>query len=94
MDRLVSYGQWATDNGQRKMIDEQYLAILRCPMDPQREAKLTLGDLKVVCERCRVQFKSREGFLCLVAEEAILPEGCAQLADLPCRGKEAAWPRK
>ena len=75
------------------MIDEKYLEILRCPIDPQREAKLTLDDLKVVCERCRVQFKSREGFLCLIAAEAALPEGCARIDDLPCRGQEAAWPR-
>jgi hypothetical protein len=66
------------------MIDEKYLEILRCPIDPEREDKLVFDDLKVVCSRCRVQFRSREGFLCLVAEEAVLPEGCGSLEKLPC----------
>jgi uncharacterized protein YbaR (Trm112 family) len=67
------------------MIDEKYLEILRCPIDPKRESKLVLDDVKVVCERCRVQFRSREGFLCLIVEEAILPDGCANVGQLPCR---------
>lgn len=67
------------------MIDAKYLEILRCPIDPKREAKLVIDDIKIVCERCRVQFKSREGFVSLVPDEAILPEGCAQISDLPCR---------
>jgi uncharacterized protein YbaR (Trm112 family) len=67
------------------MIDANYLEILRCPIDPKREAKLVLDDIKVVCERCRVQFKSREGFLSLIVEEAMLPDGCANMGELPCR---------
>jgi uncharacterized protein YbaR (Trm112 family) len=67
------------------MIDEKYLEILRCPIDPKREAKLVLDDIKVVCARCRVQFKAREGFLNLVVEEAILPEACTNIKQLPCR---------
>lgn len=69
------------------MIDAKYLEILRCPIDPRRETKLVFDDVKVVCERCRVQFKSREGFLSLIVEEAILPEACARLEELPCRKK-------
>ena len=67
------------------MIDEKYLEVLRCPIDPNREAKLVIDDIKVVCERCRVQFKSREGFLSMIAEEAVLPPNCQQFADLPCQ---------
>jgi uncharacterized protein len=71
------------------MLDEQYLEILRCPIDPSREAKLVLDDVKVVCSRCRVQFRSREGFLSLVVDEAILPDGCPKLDKLPCRDQNS-----
>ncbi len=67
------------------MIDAKYLEILRCPIDPKREARLVIDDVRIVCERCRVQFKAREGFLSLIAEEAILPEGCSRIEELPCQ---------
>lgn len=67
------------------MIDEKYLEILRCPIDPKRETRLEFDDLKVVCSRCRVKFKTREGFLSMVVEEAVLPEGCAKIEELPCQ---------
>ena len=67
------------------MIDQKYLDILRCPLDPTRETRLILDDIKVICERCRVQFKSREGFISLVPEEAVLPENCPSLDKLPCQ---------
>ncbi len=70
------------------MIDEKYLEILRCPIDPAREARLVMDDVKVICARCRVQFRSREGFLSLVVEEVVLPEGCAKIDQLPCRAVE------
>jgi len=69
------------------MIDEQHLEILRCPIDPKRESRLELDDTRVVCSRCRAQFRSREGFLCLVVEEAVLPEGISTIDSLPCRGR-------
>ncbi len=67
------------------MIDEKYLEILRCPIDPDREARIELDDTRVVCARCRVHFRSREGFVSFVVEEATLPEGCPELSQLPCR---------
>lgn len=70
------------------MIDEKYLDILRCPIDPKRETRLELDDLKVVCSRCRVRFKTREGFLSMVVEEAALPDGCAKIEDLPCQKQQ------
>lgn len=73
------------------MLDEKYLEILRCPIDPDRKAKLALDDTRVVCSRCRVLFRSREGFLSLVVEQAELPEGCSRLNELPCQ-REASRP--
>jgi len=68
------------------MIDEQYLSILRCPIDPEREAKLFIEDeIRVLCSRCRVHFKVREGFVSLVVEEAALPADCPNIDSLPCR---------
>jgi len=67
------------------MIEENYLAILRCPIDPAREARIVMDDTRVVCERCRVHFKSREGFVSFVVEEAALPEGCPTVGALPCQ---------
>ena len=67
------------------MIDERHLEILRCPMDPKREARLVLEETKLFCSRCRLQFKTREGFASLIVEEAILPEECPSLARLPCQ---------
>ena len=67
------------------MLDEKYLEILRCPLDPKRETKLMMDDTRVVCSRCQVLFRSREGFLSLVVEEAVLPEGCSDRSELPCQ---------
>ncbi len=67
------------------MLEEHELDLLRCPLDPRREAKLVYDDTKVVCSRCRVMFRSKEGILSLLVDEAVLPEGCASAKDLPCR---------
>ncbi|QVL30404.1 hypothetical protein KIH39_16265 [Telmatocola sphagniphila] len=73
------------------MITPETLAVLRCPNDPRRESKLILEeDVKIFCERCRIQFKSKEGLPSLLLDEAILPEGCTSLKSLPCRTGEAA----
>jgi uncharacterized protein len=70
------------------MIDEHYLELLRCPLDPNRQAKLVHEDAKLYCARCRLQFRTREGFASLIVEEAILPEGCPKLEKLPCQREE------
>ena len=67
------------------MITEEMLDIYRCPMDPRREAKLVLEDTRLLCGRCRLQFRVREGFPSLLVEEATLPDGCANLGQLPCQ---------
>jgi len=70
------------------MIDPESLAYLRCPIDPQREATLELEELvRVYCSRCRVQFRTREGMINLIPQEAILPDGCDKLEHLPCLQK-------
>lgn len=71
------------------MIDPKYLAILRCPIDPYRETGLVLEqDIHLFCAQCRVQFPIKDGFPNFVVEEAVLPEGCTRLEQLPCRKRD------
>ena len=67
------------------MVTPEMLEILRCPMDPRREAKLVLEETRLLCSRCRLQYRIREGFPSLLIEEATLPEGCASVKQLPCQ---------
>jgi uncharacterized protein YbaR (Trm112 family) len=68
------------------MITAEQIAIYRCPIDPRRETKLTLEeDVRIVCEGCTVRFRIRDGFPCLVPEDAVLPAGCSGVEDLRCR---------
>ena len=69
------------------MINQELLAILRCPMNPSKTRLILDGD-HLVCERCGTRFQIRDGFPVLVVEEAELPSGCASVAQLPCQ-KEA-----
>jgi uncharacterized protein YbaR (Trm112 family) len=66
------------------MISPEFLAILRCPMSPSRTRLLLEAD-HLVCERCALRFKVKDGFPVLVVEEAELPPRCESLADLPCQ---------
>jgi uncharacterized protein YbaR (Trm112 family) len=73
------------------MISPELMEILRCPMDPSRTRLIDEGD-HLVCERCRLKFKVRDGIPALVADEAELPPGCQSLSQLPCQvesGKES-----
>jgi len=69
------------------MVTPEMLDILRCPMDPRREAKLVLEDTRLYCSRCRLQYRVRDGFPSLLVEEATLPEGCPSPNHLPCQRK-------
>ena len=70
------------------MVTPDLLAILRCPVDPKREATLVLeDDIRLLCSRCRVQFRLREGFASLLVDEATLPEGCQRIGQLSCQTK-------
>ena len=66
------------------MISEELLAILRCPMDPSR-AHLSQEGNHLVCQRCRLRFRVKDGIPVMVVEEAELPPGCASLDQLPCQ---------
>ena len=66
------------------MIREDFLAILRCPLNPS-QSKLLLDGNQLRCERCSLRFKIKDGFPVLVVEEAELPAGCATLEELPCK---------
>jgi uncharacterized protein len=70
------------------MVTPEMLDILRCPMDPNREARLEVEDARLYCSRCRLQFRIREGFPSLLIEEATLPEGCKTLGHLPCQPRK------
>jgi uncharacterized protein len=75
------------------MISPELLEILRCPMSPSRTRLRLEGD-NLVCERCALKFKIRDGFPVLVVEEAELPPRCESLSDLPCQreGPDEASP--
>ncbi len=66
------------------MINPELLEILRCPLDPSK-TRLSLQDDKLICERCRLVFRIKDGFPVLIAEEAELPQGCDSLDQLPCQ---------
>jgi uncharacterized protein YbaR (Trm112 family) len=69
------------------MISQDLLDIVRCPLSPSQVRLLLQGD-RLVCERCALRFRIKDGFPVLVAEEAELPPGCEGLADLPCQRRE------
>lgn len=68
------------------MLTELDLSIYRCPIDPKREARIVLeDDIRLFCERCRVQFRSKDGIPSFVVPDVTLPEGCEKVKELPCR---------
>ena len=76
------------------MVTPDLLALLRCPLDPKREATLALEDeVRLVCSRCRVQFRTREGIPSLLTEEAGLPDGVKSVAHLPCQDRKGTRAR-
>ena len=66
------------------MISPDLLEILRCPMDPSHTRLMLDGD-RLICQRCALKFKIKDGFPVLVVEEAELPAGCDSLDVLPCQ---------
>ena len=71
------------------MVTTEMLEILRCPMDPKREARLAVEENRLVCSRCQLQFRIREGFPSLLIEEATLPDGYSSLKQLPCQRNQS-----
>jgi uncharacterized protein len=72
------------------MISPDLLAILRCPMDPNRATSLVLEENHLLCPRCGLKFKIKDGFPVLVVEEAELPPGCDNLEQLSCQHETAS----
>lgn len=66
------------------LMDAQFLASLRCPIDPQREALLTQVRDQLVCSECTVRFPVKNGLPILIADQAELPVGCDAITQLPC----------
>jgi uncharacterized protein YbaR (Trm112 family) len=69
------------------MISPELLEILRCPMDPSH-TRLSAAEDHLVCQRCALKFKIKDGFPVMVVEEAELPPGCDSLDQLPCRKQQ------
>jgi uncharacterized protein YbaR (Trm112 family) len=67
------------------MISPELLALLRCPMDPARQARLLDQETHLVCTRCALKFAVRDGLPNMVVEEAELPPGCESREQLPCQ---------
>ncbi len=65
------------------MISPELMEILRCPLDPRQ--LLTEESDRLICQRCALVFRIKDGFPVLVAEEAELPVGCTDLSQLPCQ---------
>ena len=66
------------------MISPELLEILRCPLDPSH-TRVTLEGDRLICQRCALKFKIKDGFPVLIVEEAELPAGCDSLDVLPCQ---------
>ncbi len=72
------------------MINQELLDILRCPLDPTRQARLDQEADGLVCQRCRLKFPIKEGLPCMLVEEAELPPGTSSLQALPCQQATAS----
>jgi uncharacterized protein YbaR (Trm112 family) len=67
------------------MISNDLLEILRCPMDPRRQSRLTLESDQLICQGCGMKYKIKDGFPVMVPEEAELPPGVESLEQVPAR---------
>jgi uncharacterized protein YbaR (Trm112 family) len=66
-------------------MDDAFLAQLRCPLDPAREATLARQEQELVCSRCAVRFPVKQGLPVLIPSEGDLPEGTREVSQLPCQ---------
>jgi hypothetical protein len=39
----------------------------------------------LVCERCTTKFRIKDGLPVMIIDEAVLPEGCVSVDQLPCQ---------
>jgi uncharacterized protein len=66
-------------------MDDAFLAQLRCPLDPAREATLSRDEQELVCSRCTVRFPIKQGLPVLIPSEGDLPDGTREVSQLPCQ---------
>ena len=72
------------------MLSPETVAHLRCPIDPARATTLVLEeDHRLFCSGCRVRFPTPDSIPCMIADDAILPEGIREIAKLPCRNRKS-----
>lgn len=69
-------------------MDDAFLAQLRCPIDPQREATLSRDEQGLVCNGCSAHFPIKQGLPVLVPDEVELPAGMKEVSQLPCQRRE------
>jgi len=65
-------------------MDDAFLACLRCPLDPRREATVARENQSLVCSGCHASFPIRNGLPILIPDEAELPQGIDSASRLPC----------
>ena len=63
------------------MPSKDLLDLLVCPL---AHAPLREEGVALVCTRCGPKFEIKDDIPNMLIEEAVLPPGCASLADLPC----------
>jgi uncharacterized protein YbaR (Trm112 family) len=66
------------------IMQDSLLALLRCPIDPRRQAVLNRDQQTLVCSGCQVRFPIKNGLPVLIPDEATLPEGTRSPDRLPC----------
>jgi uncharacterized protein YbaR (Trm112 family) len=66
------------------MISPEQVEQLRCPMDPSN-TRLTLADDRLLCQRCGLGFRIKDGIVNMVVDQAELSPGCDRLSQLPCQ---------
>jgi len=66
-------------------MDETFLAQLRCPLDPAREATLSRDEHGLICSRCSCHFPIKQGLPVLVPDDVEMPPQTRELSQLPCQ---------
>lgn len=66
-------------------MNADFLTLLRCPLDPARDATLARDDQHLFCDRCAVRFPCKLGVPNLDPQAAELPAPLRELSQLACR---------
>jgi uncharacterized protein len=69
-------------------MDDAFLAQLRCPLDPERQATLARDEQRLVCNGCSARFPVKQGLPVLVPDEVELPDTLREVSQLPCQRRE------